>query len=134
MRVVLDTNVIIAAFATRGLCCDVFEICLQNHEMLIGAALLKEIRKNLARKVKLHPDVIEGIVDLIQTSSETVIPASVDKGACRDSSDLHLLGTAEAGRADYLITGDPDLLILKKYSRIKILSPRDFWESAAAAQ
>ena len=44
MKVFLDTNVLIAAFATRGLCADMFCLAATDHELLIGAAVLVEVR------------------------------------------------------------------------------------------
>ena len=41
MRVFLDTNVLVAAFATRGLCADVFRLVLAEHELLVSAALIE---------------------------------------------------------------------------------------------
>jgi predicted nucleic acid-binding protein len=45
MRIVLDTNVIVAAFAARGLCADVFEVCLENHTIIISEFILSEVEK-----------------------------------------------------------------------------------------
>jgi len=50
MRIVLDVNVVVAAFAARGLCESLFELCLGNHEILLSEPLLAEIRRNLTKK------------------------------------------------------------------------------------
>ena len=55
-----------------------------------------------------------------------VRPAKVPAGACRDRTDLAVLGTALAAEADCLVTGDRDLLELKTFQGIPILSPRAF--------
>jgi len=47
--------------------------------------------------------------------------------ACRDADDLHVLGLVKSGRADYLITGDDDLLTLKRFGHCRIVTPRQFW-------
>jgi len=57
-----------------------------------------------------------------------VNPAEVAPGSCRDPDDLMLLGLAEAGRAEVIITGDKDLLVIKRYAAARILTPREFWE------
>jgi putative PIN family toxin of toxin-antitoxin system len=49
---------------------------------------------------------------------------------CRDPSDDEILALAVGTAADYIITGDKDLLDLKGYQTIKILSPRQFWTIA----
>ena len=53
MRVVLDSNVIVAAFASRGLCESILELCLDSHEVVLSEGLLAETRKNLSKKIKL---------------------------------------------------------------------------------
>lgn len=47
-------------------------------------------------------------------------------GVCRDPDDDHLLASAEAGRADYLVTGDEDLLAIGHYRNLTIISAREF--------
>ncbi len=127
MKVVLDTNVIVAAFAARGLCADLYELCIAEHRVILSKPMLEEVSRNLARKVKLPPTLAANIVHYLQSEAEIVEPAKVRENACRDKSDLMVLGTAEAGKADAIVTGDKDLLILHKFRTTPILSPRDFW-------
>jgi len=47
MKIVLDANVIVAAFASRGLCESIFEVCLSEHELILCEDLLDEIERNL---------------------------------------------------------------------------------------
>jgi predicted nucleic acid-binding protein len=47
---------------------------------------------------------------------------------CRDKDDLPVLGTALAGQADYLVTGDKDLLALGEFHSTVILNPRSFYD------
>lgn len=53
MRVVLDANVIIAAFAARGLCEAVLELCLSDHDIIVSRHLLDEVRRHVVGKIKL---------------------------------------------------------------------------------
>jgi len=124
MRIVLDANVVVAAFAARGLCEALFELCLGSHEILLSEPLLDEIRRNLAKKVKLERQTVAGIERLLRENGSLLEPAA---DACRDADDLHVLGLAKAGKADYLITGDNDLLVLKRFGRCRIVAPRQFW-------
>jgi predicted nucleic acid-binding protein len=55
MKVVLDTNVIIASFAARGLCHAVFELCLDRFEIVISSFLIAEVTPNLSKKFRLPP-------------------------------------------------------------------------------
>jgi putative PIN family toxin of toxin-antitoxin system len=128
MRVTLDANVIIAAFAARGLCQSVFELCLDSHEIFLSEPFLNEISRNLEKKLKLPVSTVEEIERFLRSQSSLVEPADVDPEICRDRKDLMVLGTALAAEAAFLVTGDEDLLLLKRYHGFKILQPRAFWE------
>lgn len=128
MRVCLDTNVLIAAFATRGLCTDVLRTVLAEHELVVGDVILAELRRVLKRKFKLPEDrilsveaVFEGIVIVPKPDSPSMLKI-------RDAADRWVLATAQAGDAEVLVTGDDDLLAVADESPIRILSPRAFWE------
>ena len=128
MRVVLDSNVIIAAFAARGLCAEVLEVCLLRYRIVLSRHILEEVEKNLERKIKLPRHVIEELIAYLKEYAEIVVPREVEQRACRDKSDLPVLGTALAGSCAVIVTGDSDLLDLKQYRGIRILSPRQFWD------
>ena len=127
MRIVLDANVVVAAFAARGLCESLFELCLGSHEILLSEPLLDEIRRNLTKKVKLQRQTAVGIERLLRENGSLLEPAAVADDACRDAGDLHILGLARSGKADYLVTGDDDLLVLNRFGRCRIVTPRQFW-------
>jgi uncharacterized protein len=124
---VLDANVVVAAFAARGLCESLFEYCLGTHKILLSEPLLVEIRRNLAKKVKLERQTVAGIERLLRENGSLLEPASLAVDVCRDSDDVHVLGLVTAGKADYLITGDDDLLTLKRFGHCRIVTPRQFW-------
>ncbi|MEF9427161.1 MAG: putative toxin-antitoxin system toxin component, PIN family [Candidatus Mariimomonas ferrooxydans] len=127
MKVVLDTNVIIAAFATRGLCADILEVCLENHSIVISEQIVSEVEKNLSKKIRLPKKTAHSITDYLRDVTEIVEPESIDTSVCRDKDDVAVIGTALQGKAEVIITGDDDLLVLKKYRGIKIITPREFW-------
>lgn len=128
MRVVLDTNVIIAAFATRGLCADVLELCLSDYTLVISEFILSEIREKLSEKLHLPKSVIHEIISYLQDNSEFVVPCQVVESICRDKDDVKIIGTAISVKANFIITGDKDLLILINHEQVRILTPRAFWE------
>ena len=128
MRVVLDTNVLLAAFAARGLCEAVLEVCVTAHQIVLSEHILTELRRHLSAKLKMPAGKAGEIVKFLREQSELVRPSSVPDTACRDRSDLPVLGTAVAGHADCLVTGDRDLLSLNSFQNIPILSPRAFHE------
>jgi putative PIN family toxin of toxin-antitoxin system len=126
MRIVLDANVIVAAFAAPGLCESVMEVCLSEHEIVLSDELLDEILKNLLQKIKLPSGVVDGIRELLREHATLLNPIPIAPGVWRDPDDIKVLSLAAASKADYIVTGDKDLLVLKKFEGIPILSPRSF--------
>ena len=127
MRVVLDTNVIVAAFATKGLCSDIFEICLLDHSIIISEYILLEVKEKLIDKIHLTQSSVNDIVSYLRNQAEVIMPEELHESVCRDKDDINIIGTALSGDARFIITGDEDLLSLKKYKNIEILTPREFW-------
>ena len=78
------------------------------------------------KKVKLQRRTVAEIERLLRENASLIEPAKVPRAACRDADDLHVLGLAEAGKADYVVTGDEDLLILKHFGQCRIVGPRNF--------
>jgi len=126
MRIVLDSNVVIAAFAARGLCDTIFEFCLDSHDILLSEDIILEVSSNLRKKIKITPQVVDKITTLLRENAEVLVPKHLSSKLCRDPDDLHVLGLAITGKADCIVTGDKDLLVLKKFHNIPILSPREF--------
>jgi len=128
MKVVLDANVVIAAFASRGLCESVFEVCLNKHEIILSEDLLDEIIRNLHSKIKLPKILIDHVAALLEEFAVFVDPVPISHAECRDPDDRKILGLAVASKADYIITGDKDLLVLKDFQGIPVLNPRSFYD------
>lgn len=127
MKLVLDTNVVIAAFAARGLCAEVFEVCLSEHTIILSEYILSEIREKLTKKINLPKSITKNIIAYLRDTGEIVVPLKLDKSVCRDMDDDTIIGTALSGKAKFIITGDDDLLTLKSYGEVAIITPRDFW-------
>lgn len=128
MRVCLDTNVLVAAFATRGLCADVLRTVLAEHALVLGEVILTELRRVLERKLHLPEAQVEAVMDVFagfETVPRPPEPSPVD---VRDPADRWVLATAVAGRADVLVTGDDDLLAVAEEAPLPILTARAFWE------
>jgi putative PIN family toxin of toxin-antitoxin system len=128
MRVILDTNVILAAFAGRGLAHALFELCLEKHEVIISEHILSEVQKNLQKKMKMPQDKVLMITEYLKEFCTISSHRRLNKGACRDIDDVKILGLSEVAKPDYIITGDKDLLVLKKFHSVPIVTPREFWE------
>jgi putative PIN family toxin of toxin-antitoxin system len=129
VRVFLDTNVLVAAFATRGLCADVFRLVLAEHELLVSAALIEEVTRTLTKKIRVPDQVVREIVVFLRASA-SIVESTPERPpiAVRDPDDVVILGEALSGGADVLVTGDKDLLVLGEVGALRILNPRGFWE------
>jgi len=128
VRVCLDTNVLVAAFATRGLCADVFRAVLAEHDLVIGEVILSELRRVLHTKLKLPADRIQAVEVMLREFPVVPKPRRPIAIHIRDSADRWILATAVEGNADVLVTGDRDLLDVRDNSPIPILDPREFWQ------
>ena len=127
MRVFLDTNVLVAAFATRGLCADVMRVVLAEHQLITGEVVLTELRSVLIRRIKLPQGKVDDIVELLRDQEVVPKPANPSEVLVRDPADRWILASAVAGRADVLVTGDRDLLDVADKASLPILDPRGFW-------
>ena len=128
MRVVFDTNVLASAFTSLGLCHQIYERTLLIAEMASSKTLLVELRRTLTTKMKVEPSLADEIIAELSAEFEMVEPKPLSKPVCRDADDDVVLATALAANAEVIVTGDADLLVLKEFQGIKIISPRQFVE------
>lgn len=128
MRVFLDTNVLVAAFATRGLCADVLRTVLAEHDLITGEVVLAELRDVLQQRINLPASSVADIVALLRAQEVVPKPNDPSDISVRDPDDRWILASAVAGRADVLVTGDHDLLALADQAPLPILSPRGLWD------
>ncbi len=131
MKVILDANVLIAAVAGRGLCESLLELCLEEHDLIVSEQLLEEVHHNLVRKIRLPRDVALDFCRLLRNNALLATPATVAGDACRDTKDLHLLGLSESAKAEFLVTGDRDLIESGWRGTTTVVTPRQFWERCA---
>lgn len=127
MRVFLDTNVLVSAFATRGLCADVFRHVLAEHTLVTSEVVLQELRRALRMRIKLPSKLIDGIENFLREQEVIPKPPKPSSVAIRDKDDRWILASAEAGAADVLVTGDRDLLAIATDAPLPIVDPRGFW-------
>jgi uncharacterized protein len=128
VRVALDTNVLVSAVATRGLCADVLNLVLAEHELIVGEAVLAELRRVLTERIRVPGKTVDEFVSLLRQESTVVRKAEPFPIKIRDKDDLVVLSEAIAGNAEALVTGDRDLLELTDELPLQILSPRGLWE------
>jgi len=128
MKVFLDTNVLVSAIATRGLCADVLREVLISHQIVISSPLITELKRVLKQKFSVPDDLIGEVIELIQRDAQLAIPSDFPDVKIQDKDDLAILSSAINGKADIFVTGDQELLELRKLENMEIVSPRMFWE------
>ncbi len=128
MRIVFDTNVLLAAFITHGACAEVFDHCLAQHTIISSSFILEEVEDKLLNKFQFPRNKVEDLVRFLSNEAEVVEAAASPSQVCRDADDDMILATALAARADCILSGDGDLLDLKSYEGIPILKVADFWK------
>ncbi len=125
MRVVFDTNVVVAGIVAEGLCREILEIHVPEHSAILSQVLWDELVVTLRKKFGLTPEDLP-ILALYRQHAAWCDPAKLAEAVCRDPDDDWVLATALAGDADAIVSGDADLLTLASYSGIEMLSPRQF--------
>jgi len=126
VRVFLDTNVVVSAVATRGLCADLFQAILAEHELVLGETVLGELRTVLSRKMRVPRDTIQELEAHLRGHATVVKAATKRRIAGLDAADAAIIAEAVGARADVLVSGDQDLLKLAD-PPVKIVSPRGLW-------
>lgn len=129
MRVVIDTNVLIAAFISHGVCNELFEHCVINHDVILSKFILDEIKKTLTKKFRFETQEANAVISLLRSRCSIVNTQTLPSPVSRDPDDDNIIATAISGTCDCIITGDKDLLDLKKTGDVLIVSPSRFWQT-----
>jgi putative PIN family toxin of toxin-antitoxin system len=137
MRVLLDTNVLVSYLLTPsagGSIGTIIDALTQGaFTLLLPPDLLEELERVATRKPhlakRIRPDQLARLRDLLLTVGE-LLPVIEDTipAVTRDRKDDYLLAYAFVSTADYLVTGDDDLLILRNVGTLAIISPPAFAE------
>ena len=132
MRVFLDTNVLVSALATRGLCAELYERLLTEHEVVIAEPVVAEVLDIMQRKFRADNELLEKVEAELRLLE--IIPAQTvaPKLPIKDREDPWILACALAGEVDCFVTGDGELLGLVKVDSMPIFSPRTCWEKLLA--
>lgn len=129
MRIFFDTNVLVAAVLTHGLCSELVEVALAQHDLVIDEAVVAELQRVLLEKFSIPPTRVTRLVALLNArrakpiQPEPALPTIV----LRDPADLAIVTAAIQGGAEVLVSGDRDLL--EADLPIPVLSPRELWQS-----
>jgi putative PIN family toxin of toxin-antitoxin system len=128
--VVPDTNVLIAALVAKGLCTEVITHAIRERSLVSSAVLMDELDETIQAKFRMTP-AVAAFLKLFRKEIRLVEPVLLPKQVCRDADDDLVLGTAVSAAADLIVTGDQDLLVLRVYKGIEIVTPRQYLERFA---
>ncbi len=127
-RLVLDTNVLVSAFLWRGTPGRLIELVGEKEvQLFTSRALLDELAATLAKKKLARYVAATGLSAAqmlagYRRAATTVTARRLDERASRDADDDAVLACALAARADLIVSGDDDLLVLKSFKGIAIVS------------
>jgi putative PIN family toxin of toxin-antitoxin system len=135
MRVMLDTNIVVSWMLSKlGAPARIVTAWRTQAivlEVVVSEWLLAEYERALnepsvRRRHQRNPEELRALVDEFRQFGVLVEPAEVPAVILQDPDDNNVLACAIAGAADYIVSGDPDLLDLREYEGIRILTPAVF--------
>lgn len=131
MKFVLDTNVLIAAFITSGICHEILEHIIRNHKLVLSDFIVNEFKAKLLSKFRYTEKEIDEALNLLLTRAEMVKVSPLQTRISPDPDDDNILATAASGKCDCIISGDKDLVHLSQFQDIRIIRPSEFWRFEA---
>ncbi len=130
MKVVFDTNVLLSAFLTEGLCSKLLLRAKRGEfDLYLCPFILHEFRDKLKNKIKATPIEIREAISLVTEAASMTAPEISDVRvykASRDPDDDKVIACAVSVGADYIVTGDSDLRQIGSYGAVRMISPRSF--------
>ena len=128
MKAVFDINILIAAFLTEGLCSGLLTRARKrNFNLVLSDDIIREFKNTLTKKFKISSADVSEITSIVtEAASEIIDETTPIARTCRDQDDDMIIACAVSATADYIVTGDEDLLVLKRYKNIVIINPRNF--------
>ena len=125
LRLVADTNILLSGiFYENGNEAQILRLFLDDKAILLASLdTLEELREALTRpKFKLTPAESLALFQMVLSRSEILLTLEEAAGKCRDKDDQKFLDLAQSGSADYLVTGDRDLLDMQRVGTTRILT------------
>jgi len=142
IRAVVDTNVLVSGLigerSGHSPPCQIVDAWLAGRYTLVISLLqVEELHHvltypRIANLIRLEDSELEMILAALLSEVDLVPGRLYLAGVTRDPKDDHLVACAKEGQADYIVSGDQDLMVLGKYEGIQIVSPREFVESVLA--
>jgi putative PIN family toxin of toxin-antitoxin system len=133
LKAVVDTNVIVSGtILSRGNPYEILEAWRRSQFILVlSPDIISEVesvlrRPKIFKKYRLTEALIVRLIDAFNVEAQVIHPGPIDPLPDIELADLKFLACADAGAADYLVTGDRALLNFKTYKAARIVFPRVF--------
>lgn len=130
MRVVFDTNVFVSAFAIPGSLAEkaILKIIEGKDVLLLSREILDELLLVMATKFSRNKEELSRVALLLDEIAEWIKP-DFKVSVLKDEPDNRVLECAFAGRADFIVTGDKEMLELRQYKNTKIIPLKTYLKS-----
>jgi uncharacterized protein len=132
-RVVLDSSVLVSGFLTEGGTTATLLSRYRQEAFVLCSSpwIVEETERALLRprnieRYRYRPEDVRQFLEGLARSAQFFRDATQVAAVVRDPSDDQVIACAVAARADYLVTGDDDMLVLAEYQGIRIVTPRQF--------
>ncbi|TEU19628.1 MAG: putative toxin-antitoxin system toxin component, PIN family [Anaerolineales bacterium] len=139
IRAVLDTNVLISGLiVAQGSPRQILDAWLESLFTLVTSLYLVEelvhvlSYPHITEHLRLDEEELAAILDALLSKAEVTSGRLRLPGVTRDPKDDSVVACAKEGEADYIVSGDQDLLVLGKYEGIQVITPRQFVEILAS--
>jgi putative PIN family toxin of toxin-antitoxin system len=129
MKIIIDTNLWISFMLGRKITTMRTLLTSPALEIYVCRELLDEFHDVSSReKIRkyIRPEDLDDTLKLIQLYGKYAVIQTQSKSDIRDKKDLYLLSLADTIKANYIVTGDKDLLVLEKHNRTKIVTITEF--------
>lgn len=129
MKIIIDTNLWISFMLGRKLTTMRSLLTYPTLEIYVCRELLDEFYDVSSReKIQkyIHPEDLDDTLKLIHLYGKYVVIRTQSKSEIRDKKDLYLLSLADTIKANYIVTGDKDLLVSEKHNHTKIVTITEF--------
>lgn len=135
MRVILDTNVLVSGIFWSGPPFKILELWRDRKVRLITSPEIIVEYQRVAMELaeKFQTVSIEPLLSLIVASSEIYIPPDLPSQVCKDPDDDKFIACAIASGADFIVSGDKNLLAASGYKGVNIIKPTAFLKSLASS-
>ena len=135
MRIIIDTNVLVSGIFFGGLPGRLLKMWKDGKIKLVASSeIFHEYAEVIRRLGRKYPALETAtIIDLLAVELEMVRTKKISPPICRDPDDDKFIACALSGKVELVISGDQDLLVLKKYKKIRFITPAQFFQELLRA-